>query len=330
MIIDLLYFEGCPNYEPALGYIENTLRELDLSDIKIRQIEILTDNQAQQMKFLGSPTIQISGLDIEVEARNRDDYGFSCRLYRGGDVPAFEVLREAVEEAQLGIHREMTNALEPARSCASISASAETGYHRWAAGGSLFAAVAASACCSLPLGLLALGVSSGGIGPFFATTRPFFLGFAALALGAMVFLQYRNHRQKVSCPSCTESESRMLLPAYTWVMVLLAGVFAFLPTFLPDLVPNANANVIDSDSTAYTVSMSIEGMTCAGCSTIVEQTVAPIAGVLSALVDFDAKQLNIAVASDVTVSIKKIVDSLEANGFNAVLLIDDDLLESPM
>ena len=113
-------------------------------------------------------------------------------------------------------------------------------------------------------------------------------------------------------------------------MVLLAGAFAFLPTFLPDLVPNANANVIDSDSTAYTVSMSIEGMTCAGCSTIVEQTVAPIAGVLSALVDFDAKQLNIAVASDVTVSIKKIVDSLEANGFNAVLLIDDDLLESPM
>ncbi len=51
---------------------------------------------------------------------------------------------------------------------------------------------------------------------------------------------------------------------------------------------------------------------------------------LSALVDFDTKQLNIAVASDVTVSIKKIVDSLEANVFNAVLLIDDDLVESPM
>jgi len=321
MIIDLLYFEGCPNYEPAARYIENILKEMDLSEIEIQHVEILTDDQAQQMKFLGSPTIQIGGLDIEVEARVRDDYGFSCRLYPGGELPAVEVLRDAIEEARLG---DVTDGEETRESSASTSVSVERRYHRWAAGGSLIAAVAASACCWLPLSLLTLGVSSGGIGLFFAAARPFFLGFAGLALGAFVLLQYRNHRKKVSCDSCTESGSKPRLSAYTLVVILLAGVLAFLPVYLPDLVPNAESNVIESDSTAYTISMTIEGMTCSGCATVVEETVAPIRGITSAFVDFDARRLNISVASDVIVSMKDIVEGLDANGFKAVLAEDGE------
>jgi len=183
MIIDLLYFEGCPNYEPAARYIENILKEMDLSEIEIRHVEILTDGQAQQMKFLGSPTIQIGGLDIEVEARVRDDYGFSCRLYPGGELPAVEVLRDAIEEARLVVDGDVTDGPETGESCASASVSVERRYHRWAAGGSLIAAVAASACCWLPLSLLALGVSSGGIGLFFAAARPFFFGIRGAGAG---------------------------------------------------------------------------------------------------------------------------------------------------
>jgi len=65
-------------------------------------------------------------------------------------------------------------------------------------------------------------------------------------------------------------------------------------------------------------------MTCSGCATVVEETVAPIRGITTAFVDFDARRLNISVASDVIVSMKDIVESLDANGFKAVLAEDGE------
>lgn len=39
--------------------------------------EITTEAEAVRHRFLGSPTIQIGGLDIDPEARGFDDYGLS-------------------------------------------------------------------------------------------------------------------------------------------------------------------------------------------------------------------------------------------------------------
>jgi hypothetical protein len=32
-------------------------------------------------RFLGSPTVQVDGVDVELEAGARDDFGLKCRLY---------------------------------------------------------------------------------------------------------------------------------------------------------------------------------------------------------------------------------------------------------
>ncbi len=46
-------------------------------EIDIERVLVRTDADVQQMKFLGSPTVRINGLDIEPSARSRTEYGFS-------------------------------------------------------------------------------------------------------------------------------------------------------------------------------------------------------------------------------------------------------------
>ena len=42
---------------------------------------ITSDAQAQQRRFLSSPTVRV-GLDVDPGADARQDYGLTCRIYR--------------------------------------------------------------------------------------------------------------------------------------------------------------------------------------------------------------------------------------------------------
>lgn len=98
--IQFLFLKGCPNKEPALNLLRQVLQEKDLSE-KIEIIEIKSDEDAKKYKFLGSPSIQINGLDIEKERRN-DPPSFGCRVYRTREgysgIPPKEMIFEALEE----------------------------------------------------------------------------------------------------------------------------------------------------------------------------------------------------------------------------------------
>ncbi len=97
MKIEVLYFTGCPNYEPALNRVKNILRRECLQE-EIASIEVQDEAAAKRLKFLGSPTIRVNGLDIEPEARTRQDAGFACRRYPGG-LPSEEMIQRALKEA---------------------------------------------------------------------------------------------------------------------------------------------------------------------------------------------------------------------------------------
>ncbi len=97
-MIEILFFDGCPNHEPTLNLAREVLRELGL-EAEIREVPVETPEEAQAHRFVGSPTVRVNGRDIEPQARARTDFASSCRMYEGGGVPPKELLLDALREA---------------------------------------------------------------------------------------------------------------------------------------------------------------------------------------------------------------------------------------
>jgi hypothetical protein len=100
--IELLYFEGCPSYEPTLSLLERILEEEGISP-KVQTIQVELEESAKKRKFLGSPSIRVDRLDIEVAARTATHFGKQCRVYDDNGVsrgvPPERLIRQAIREA---------------------------------------------------------------------------------------------------------------------------------------------------------------------------------------------------------------------------------------
>jgi len=97
MQIEVLYFEDCPNHLPTVERINAVLRE-EGSSADVREVLVPDVSTATRVKFLGSPTVRVNGIDIEPAAKDRRDFGLMCRRYAGG-VPSHELIRAAVRSA---------------------------------------------------------------------------------------------------------------------------------------------------------------------------------------------------------------------------------------
>jgi hypothetical protein len=89
--VELLYFEGCPNYSAARASIERIAAEDDMI-IDLRLVEVTSPEGAEAMRFLGSPTIRVNGRDVEPGADDRETFVLACRVYQteagiGGQPP---------------------------------------------------------------------------------------------------------------------------------------------------------------------------------------------------------------------------------------------------
>ncbi len=80
-LVEIFYFDGCPNHHPAVALVERLSRELGLNP-EIRLVNVPDDETARRVRFLGSPTIRVGGRDVDPQASERSDYGLSCRIFR--------------------------------------------------------------------------------------------------------------------------------------------------------------------------------------------------------------------------------------------------------
>jgi len=101
--IEILYFSGCPNHQPAVNRVRAVLaREGEFADLT--EVEVPNPAAAQRLRFLGSPTIRINGLDIEKSARRSQFIGWSCRTYNHQGqqlgLPPEEWIQAAIHEAK--------------------------------------------------------------------------------------------------------------------------------------------------------------------------------------------------------------------------------------
>ena len=99
MIIEVLYFESCPHYAPTMDAVREVVAQLGVQ-AELRGLEVRDDDDAQRLRFLGSPTIRVDGVDVEQEARSRTDYAMSCRVYGGSGLPPREMIEAALADRQ--------------------------------------------------------------------------------------------------------------------------------------------------------------------------------------------------------------------------------------
>lgn len=81
MNVEILYFDGCPNYQEARALVERISGEFGVEP-EIRMIEIADNETAEKLRFLGSPSIRVDGHDIEPGANERDQFILACRIYK--------------------------------------------------------------------------------------------------------------------------------------------------------------------------------------------------------------------------------------------------------
>lgn len=95
MRVSFLYYEECPSHELALGRLREVMAEEGIpSEVEVVKVE--TEDQARQLRFVGSPTIRVDGLDIDPPSDSL--YALTCRAYsleddRISPLPSREMIR---------------------------------------------------------------------------------------------------------------------------------------------------------------------------------------------------------------------------------------------
>jgi copper chaperone CopZ len=278
--IRVLYFEGCPNHRPVVEMVRRLVAEHDL-DASIEEHDVEPGDEAG-LRFLGSPTVQVDGVDIEPAARQRTDYAMSCRVYHSpGGLPSEEMLLAA-----LGVKADAGQA--PSRERPGLLAS----------GGSVLAAALSSACCWLPLLLLAFGASAAGVSAFFERWRPVLSTVAFVMLGIGFYLAY--FRRTAACAPRTGGR-RVFTQVMLWFAAVLVIGFVLFPRYA-----GVVARAVYGDGQAAAAALSgasltvqrytVEGMTCEACAVTLQADLSKIDGVAAATVDYATKSARIETA----------------------------------
>ncbi|WP_226435550.1 thioredoxin family protein [Rhodococcus yananensis] len=80
MDIELLYFDGCPNWQRARDLLADALAATGNASTPIVLRTVATPEDAQREGFPGSPTIRIDGAD---PFTSTGAAALACRVYRG-------------------------------------------------------------------------------------------------------------------------------------------------------------------------------------------------------------------------------------------------------
>ena len=97
MRVSFLYYEDCPSYDLALERLREVMDEEGIPG-EVEVVKVETEEQARELRFVGSPTIRVDGQDIDPPSDSR--YALTCRAYRLADdrispLPSKDMIRRA-------------------------------------------------------------------------------------------------------------------------------------------------------------------------------------------------------------------------------------------
>jgi copper chaperone CopZ len=207
--------------------------------------------------------------------------------------------------------------------------------------GTVLSAIMASSCCWLPLLLLAFGVSGAGIAGVLDSYRPLFIVLTVGFLAAAFYFTYRPRKSQASEGDCcstahdccavpqegTKRRFSMMTvnKVMLWAVTLLAVAFLFFPNYMGFfLTGGSGGEPTTNNPLVRTTSFTVEGMTCEGCSALVEKVIKDVPGVLSVKVDYDKKRAVVGSEACCSPPTDAIIDALQRAGYRAAVIEPDN------
>ncbi len=74
MKIEVLYLPGCRAHASVVEMAREVIQELGLA-AEIVEIPVRSQAEAERVRFLGSPSVRVDGIDIEPRAGSQTEYG---------------------------------------------------------------------------------------------------------------------------------------------------------------------------------------------------------------------------------------------------------------
>ena len=175
---------------------------------------------------------------------------------------------------------------------------------KWGLAGALWAATAASACCTIPLALVSIGIGGAWVSNLVALEpfRPYFIGLTVVLFGVAL----KQNNKITSDPDC-ECEDEMN-PTTKNVLLSISALLALALILSPKFLPMSKEEMaVDAETLAESVEfqeikLEVEGMTCETCPATVHKALSDLEGVFEvlvtyeppvALVRFDAKRVGV-------------------------------------
>ncbi|MEE8336737.1 MAG: hypothetical protein V3R95_01615 [Dehalococcoidia bacterium] len=102
MQIELLWFDDCPSHGLARELLSELMTERGI-EAQIEAVNVADVAISERVRFPGSPTIRIDGVDVEPDYFDSGDYTPRCRLYVTAEglrgVPQREWVADALDRA---------------------------------------------------------------------------------------------------------------------------------------------------------------------------------------------------------------------------------------
>ncbi|OJU62061.1 MAG: hypothetical protein BGO01_16860 [Armatimonadetes bacterium 55-13] len=98
MRVDVLVFEGCPNGDASWELVRRVAQE-ECPLAELRLVDVPDAESAERLRFLGSPSVQVDGEDIEASRLGDESFSYSCRVYRTEEGTSGAVPESLVREA---------------------------------------------------------------------------------------------------------------------------------------------------------------------------------------------------------------------------------------
>lgn len=171
----------------------------------------------------------------------------------------------------------------------------------WIAG--LFAAFTASLCCIVPL--IALIGGAGSASTYFnwlEPYRPYIIGLTVILFAlAWYHILFKRKGQKDDCGCENETKHFLKSKRFLLIVTLVSGLLITFPYYSNFLYARQNNTAVDGPlpKTLKTVSLSIQGMSCAGCTSHIDGGLGGVSGIVNVTTSFEKATTVVKYDSDI-------------------------------